>query len=271
MILIFSVGTIFFIVFLSILLRSSDSRGLEMPIVKPVERKAQPSRAVEEFSATRILQSRERTLPEKKPLPEDKKRISAPLQQLNTPMNPENQARDFYVMNFKGISHLPDGYELEDLELTEKGIMLKPLAQGEGVKPRYGVLNSPPEKMEFPSNAVSSFWKEEVAEGTSVFVEVSVSPDGESWGIWNPIYVDEDAGDPAEFYPDGTLNPNFGFRPGGVLCWGLTQYNYFRYRITLYSEVHGSPILSGFRLLYQDSTLGGGHVAKIDQEEGEKN
>lgn len=184
--------------------------------------------------------------------------------------NPEDQPREFFVMDFTEMSELPDGYTLEDLELTAEGITLKPLEPGEEDKPRYGVLTSPPEKMYFPSNAVSPLWRQEVSEGTQVFVEVQVSPDGEDWGIWHPLHYDEDAGEPTEFYPDGSPNPNYGYTPGGVLCWGYRQYNYFRYRTTLYSETEDSPVLSGFRLFYQDSTLGKGHIAEVSEmkEEG---
>ena len=208
-----------------------------------------------------ILESRET-----KHSPEIKSATPVPEE---TAMDPEDQPRNFFVLDFMEISDLPEGYTLEDLEFTQDGIKLKPLTPGEEARPRYGVLHSPVLEMDFPSNAVSPLWRQDVTEeGTSVFIEVAVSPDGDNWGLWQPVHYDDDAGQPTEFYPDGSPNPNYGYTPGGVLCWGMSQYNYFRFRATLYSETEESPSLTGFRLFYQDSTLGKGHVAEVS--EGEK-
>lgn len=183
-----------------------------------------------------------------------------------TPIDPEHQPRKFFVMEFNNLYELPEGYTLENLQLTERGIELLPPKPGEENTPRYGVLYSPPIEMDFASNAISPLWREELPEGTDIFVEVSVSPDGENWGIWHPITPDADS-EIREFYPDGRPNPNYGYTPGGVLCWGLRQWKYFRFKITLYSEVKDSPILSGFRLFYQDSTLGQGYLTKLRDDQ----
>ena len=183
-----------------------------------------------------------------------------------TPFNPEDQPRTYAADDFTLMSDLPEGFVTEDVILTRNGIELKPLAEGEEPHPRYGMLHSPPQEMHFQSNAVSPLWKEETDEGTSVFVEVSLSPDGENWGLWHPIYVDDDAGSPAEFYPDGTRNPHYGFIPGGVIFQGMRQFKYYRYRVTLYSEVDGSPVFSAIHMYYQDSTLGKGRLAELDED-----
>jgi hypothetical protein len=195
------------------------------------------------------------------------KAISEPVpENENVPdMDPEEQPREFFVREFDNMVELPDGYTMQDLELTNDGIRLKPAEEGEEDKPRFGILYSPPEELAFSSNAVSPMWKEQIPDDTSIFVEVSVSPDGDNWGLWNPVYPDDDCvGQLNEFYPDGSPNPNYGYIPGGVFFWGMKQYNYFQYRITLYSESEASPLLEGFRLYYQDSTLGDGHVAEVD-------
>ncbi len=179
-------------------------------------------------------------------------------------MNVEDQPRKFFVMEFNNMSELPEGYEMENMQLTDRGIELEPPEPGEEDKPRFGVLKSPPQEMDFYSNALSPLWREELPEGTSMLVEVSLSPDGENWGIWHQVMVDDDsAGQVKEYYPDGSPNPNYGYTPGGVLCWGYRQWAQFKYRITLYSEVQESPLLSGFRIFYQDTTLGKGHLAEV--------
>jgi hypothetical protein len=250
-----------------ILWRSTDTTREQLPIVTPVPRETGVVEPETRGSQIPSL-AQETSLPKEKPSSVNKKEIviASPVQPDKTPFDPEDQPRTFFSTDFKGLSAPPDGYTLEDLEITDKGITLKPLGEGEESKPRYGVLNSPPQEMQFPSNAVSPLWKQEVSDGTSVFVEVSLSPDGDTWGIWHPIHYDEDAGQPTEFYPDGSPNPNFGYTPGGVLCWGMAQFKYFRYRATLYSETKDSPLLSGFRLFYQDTTLGDGHLADVGED-----
>ncbi len=183
-----------------------------------------------------------------------------------TPFDPENQPRKFFVQDFTNLGNLPAGFKLDNLIITDKGIELPKPEAGQEDKPRSGMIESPPELMDFPSNAVSPLWKSDEPEGTTVLVEVSLSPDGQNWGMWHQIMIDDDAvGQISEFYPDGSPNPNYGYTPGGVLCWGLRQYQYFRYRVTLYSESKDSPILSSVRLFYQDSTLGEGHIAELNE------
>lgn len=257
-----------------ILWRSTDHAPGQLPIVTPVPREPGIVEQETEDSPNPSSLSQMTSLPEKTPSSIVKKDIETaiPVEPEQTSFDPEDQPRTFFLMDFSGLSELPDGFTQEDLEITDKGITLKPLAEGEEAKPRYGVLHSPPEEMQFPSNAVSPLWKQEVSDGTSVFIEVSVSPDGESWGLWHPINYDEDGGQPAEYYPDGSPNPNFGYTPGGVLCWGMAQFRQFRYRATLYSETNDSPVFSGFRLFYQDTTLGEGHIAVVNEDvEGETN
>ena len=189
-----------------------------------------------------------------------------------TPMDPEDQPREHFVIELADISSLPEGYTLDNLQLTDKGIQLMPPKPGEENTPRFGVLESPPEEMVFPGNAISPFWKENLPENTSVFVEVAVSPDGENWSLWNTVMPDTDmaSGDEAigEFRQDGSVNPYYGYTPGGVFFWGMRLYKYFKFRVNLYSETPDSPTLSGFRVFYQDSTLGQGHLAEVNVLEG---
>lgn len=180
----------------------------------------------------------------------------------------ELQPRAFAMNDFRNLTELPEGFTAENLVLTENGLALKPPEPGEEDKPRMGMLESPPQDLDFPSNAVAPLWMEKVPDGGHLFVEMSVSPDGENWSLWDAVEVDDDSvGQIAEFYPDGKPNPNFGYTPGGLLFWGHRQYLYYRYRVTLYSETQSSPLLSAFRVFYQDSTLGEGHIAQ-PQERG---
>ena len=221
-------------------------------------------------TAAEIPEDTEMEKPEKTPeqTPEKTPVLEADIEPDEAPMDPEDQPRQFYGDAFEEYNSLPEGFKTEDVQLTENGIELEPLAPGEDPRPRYGTIESPPQQTDFPSNALSPMWKQDVSEGTSLFVEVTVSPNGEDWGIWHPAYQDDDASMPAEFYPDGRPNPNYGHVPGGVFFWGNRQYNYFRYRVTLYSEVEDSPVLEGLRIFYQDSTLGEGHVPEVTDEEG---
>lgn len=187
-----------------------------------------------------------------------------------TPMDPEDQPREHFGIDFSNMADLPEGYKLEGLELTEKGIQITPPEPGEENTPRFGVLESAPEKMLFPSNAISPYWKEDLPDNTSIFVEVCVSPDGKTWSLWNTVMPDTDSkslDEPvSQYLPDGSENPYYGHTPGGVFFWGMRQYNYFKFRVNLYSETTESPTLPGFRVFYQDSTLGEGHIAEINLE-----
>jgi hypothetical protein len=180
-------------------------------------------------------------------------------------VDPENQPRAFMTMDFRNLETPPPGFRLENVVLSPEGFTLPPLEPGKENQPRMGVIESPPQMFDFFSNAVAPLWKEQIPDGTDMFVEMSVSPDGVHWGPWQWVEIDEDsAGQISPTYPDGRPNPNYGYTPGTMLAWGLTQWGYVRYRVRLYSEGPASPILSAFRMFYQDSTLGEGRVATPD-------
>jgi len=185
--------------------------------------------------------------------------------------DPEKQPRAFKTQDFRNLSGIPSGFTVNNLELSEEGLRLPPPNPGEENSPRMGTIESPVDMFEFPSNAVSPIWLEKLPEGTDIFVEVSVSANGTDWGMWHWIEPDEHGtGAISEFFPDGSPNPNYGYIPGSQLAWGLTQWAYVRYRVTLYADagVEDTPLLSSFRLYYQDSTLGEGHLAeKTEQAE----
>lgn len=188
------------------------------------------------------------------------------------PGNEIEQPRNFDTFDFREMAMFPPGFEAENLELTQDGLKLPDPLPGQEESPRQGILNSPPQIMEFPANAVTPLWLEKMPDGTDVFVEIAVSPDGENWGMWHWIEVDDDSvGEIREFYPDGTPNPHYGYTPGGTMAWGVKQWQYYRYRVTLYSDanVSDSPVMSSFRLYYQDSTLGQGHVAEPQKSPSE--
>lgn len=186
-------------------------------------------------------------------------------------VDPEKQPRAFKSQDFRNLTSIPAGFTVDNLELSNEGFRLQPPKPGEENSPRMGTLESPVDMFEFPSNAVSPLWLEKLPEGTDIFVEVSVSPNGADWGMWHWIEPDEHGlGAISETYPDGSPNPNYGYIPGSQMAWGLTQWTYVRYRVTLYADggVEDTPVLSAFRLYYQDSTLGEGHLAeKTEQAE----
>jgi hypothetical protein len=175
-------------------------------------------------------------------------------------MDPELQPRAFYVRNFLGSWKLPEGFLAEGIIATPEGLQLAPGEDGL----RQGTILSPAEPFDFPSNALAPLWKENVPEGTDVMVEMQVSPNGEDWGAWQYIGIDNDShGQIAQFYPDGTPNPNYGHTPGGLLVWGNLQFTHMRYRITMVSENVDTPTIEAFRGFYQDSTMGEGTIASV--------
>lgn len=187
----------------------------------------------------------------------------APTHAEPTPFNPEDQPRAYLVEDFQGLRNLPWGFTGENLVLTEEGIRLVGPKPGEEGLLRMGTLESPPQPLDFPSNAVTPLWREQVPDSCDLFVEVSVSPDAIHWGQWQWVPTDDDsAGQVAEFYEDGRPNPNYGYTIGSTYAWGDQQHNYMRYRVTLFSENEETPLLQGFRVYYQDSTLGQGYIAE---------
>lgn len=181
--------------------------------------------------------------------------------------DPEKQPRKLQVLDFRDVTSLPEGYQLDNVVLTDKGFQLPPPKPGDEDAPRFGTIKSPDFKLDFPSNAVTPVWLEDLPKGTNLFVEIQMSPDGKTWSIWHPIEPDEDAGTIPANFPDGRPNPNAGHTPGGVLFWGNREFQYYRFRVTFSSEAKDTPTLSTFHLYYQDSTLGQGHIAQLQGDE----
>jgi hypothetical protein len=176
-------------------------------------------------------------------------------------LDPNQQPRDFVHMTFTAGA-LPAGFEASGTyELTPAGITLPPATPGDK-KPRMAMVESPTLPLNFPSNAVNPLWKENSPDGTEVLVEVALSPDGEKWTDWMPTTSGHYEGEMSPTYPDGRPNPNYGYTAGDMTFYGLKQFQYFRYAMTLYSENEASPVVSDFRLFYQDSTMGDGQIAQ---------
>jgi hypothetical protein len=89
---------------------------------------------------------------------------------------------------------------------------------------------------------------------------VAASPDGENWTSWYPTTGAHMDGEISPTYPDGSPNPNYGFILGDTAFFGNGLYTYFKYSVTLYSETKEAPVVSNFRLYYQDSTMGDGYL-----------
>jgi hypothetical protein len=187
----------------------------------------------------------------------------APMNTGSTFMNPEDQPRSFMIRDFRGLTRVPVGYEVENLVLTPEGFQLPPAAPGEENQQRQGTIASPIETLDFPSNAITPYWLEDIPEGTDIRLGLQVSPDGVHWGTWQFVLVDEDSrGQILPIYPDGSPNPNYGYTPGPTFVWGLMQFPFMRWKGTLWSETSESPTLSAIRFFQQDSTLGEGHLAQ---------
>ncbi len=183
-------------------------------------------------------------------------------------MDPEMQPRDIMRFSFAGLGVIPADYRVEgqDLLLTDAGLTLNPPKPGDEDLPRSGMLESPPVMLNFNSNAVNPMWKEHSPEGTEVLVEIALSPDGEHWTDWFPTTGAHTAGEISETYPDGRPNPNYGYVLGDMTFYGLKQYQFFKYALTLYSETGESPVVSDFQLFYQDSTMGEGSLVEVGED-----
>jgi len=159
------------------------------------------------------------------------------------------------AINFRTLEGLDSTAELEGVVLNENGLQLDPtFMAGEG--PHMGIFTSPPAEPEFLVNAAGPQWKENLPQGTTLQIEFSFSLDQQNWTEWYPVEVDPHS-DPAQFYPDGRPNPNFGFTIGTLVIpgTGTERYSYYRYRAILSSEINGaSPTLTDLRLTYMDST-----------------
>lgn len=183
-------------------------------------------------------------------------------------MNPEDQPRAFFDMSFQGLDAFPPGFEItgNDIRLSDAGFTLAPPAPGEEDLPRSGMVESPPYSLDFLSNAMNPMWKESSPDGTEVLVEISLSPDGEYWTDWFPTTGAHTAGDIEPYFPDGRPNPNYGYERGSMVFYGLEQFEFFRFAVTMYSESGASPVVSDFRMFYQDSTMGEGALAQVPNE-----
>jgi len=182
--------------------------------------------------------------------------------------DPNQQPRDVFHEGFAGMNRLPTGYEATgDFVLSPDGLTIKGATAGEDGKPRMAMIESPAIPLKFQSNAVNPLWKEVSPEGTEVLVEVSLSEDGQTWTDWMPTTSGHYEGDMSPTYPDGRPNPNYGYTLGDMTFYGLKRFQYFRYAMTLYSDTNKSPLVSDFRLFYQDSTMGDTEVANATQPE----
>jgi len=185
-------------------------------------------------------------------------------------MNPEDQPRTYFDQSFSNLTAYPDGFKVEgdDMRLVGAGWTLAPPSAGEEDKPRSAMVESPAMPLEFGSNAMNAMWREDSPEGTEVLVEIALSPDGKNWTDWFPTIGGHLPQEIPATYPDGRPNPNYGYEQGDMVFWGLKQYSHFKYAITLYSETTAAPVVSDFRMFYQDSTMGEGSLATVGDTMG---
>lgn len=179
-------------------------------------------------------------------------------------VDPDDQPRTFYVADFVENPSVLEGGEFHNAQLTERGIELASDGLDEsGI--REGWVISPPVEADFAYNAMVPLWKVEQPEGTGIMVEMSVSPDGETWSDWEIAQMDQEFSEINPTYPDGSPNPNYGYFSGGLMFGRLLLFDQFRFRLTLISENDNTPIIPGMRVYYTDSTLGEGDYASADE------
>lgn len=170
--------------------------------------------------------------------------------------DPEKQPRTTYVADF--TNGVPEGFVAGNIVATAEGLKLGDAPAGADGK-RRGTLDSPDLPADFPLNSFVPLWKEKLADGTKVSVEMSLSVDGVTWGPWMPYVADaEDTEEISPTYPDGRPNPFYGYTAAMRTTFGEDLWGAFRYRFTLESANSSTPTLSSVRLYYQDSTMGEG-------------
>lgn len=183
-------------------------------------------------------------------------------------MDPEDQPRSFHRSSFANLEHFPDDFSITgEIYLSEDGWKLDlPATNPDGI-PVSGMIESPAIALDFPSNAISSGWKEVSPTGTEVLIELAASPDGENWTSWYPTTGAHMDGEIKEFNEvTGEVNPNYGYTLGDMVFFGLGQYQYYKYSIMLYSETNESPTVSDFFIFQQDTTMGDGEIVEYSEE-----
>jgi hypothetical protein len=169
-------------------------------------------------------------------------------------LSPDEQPRSYFVMDFSSPDAVPDDFALEGVVPTDNGVVLSAEAEKSAAGTRTGVLESTVQQFDFPTNSIVPLWKEEVPEGTEIVMEYSVSPDGTEWSDWYEFHPSHES-EISPTYPDGRPNPNYGYTSGGIITFDNHMKGYFRFRARLTSESEASPVFSGVRVYYQDSTL----------------
>lgn len=255
--------------------RQKEPAGNEAPLASPMAKPAAaaviPEPPVVAVEAPSTAQpEKEAGVSEVVELPKSDGDAPEPINYYNG-MDPESQPRSFHRTSFRNLDKFPAGFTLtgDYLRLSAQGWTLAPPTEGEEDLPRSGMVESPVFELDFPSNALSSLWKEDVPAGTDVLVELAASPDGVNWTDWYPTTGEHVDDEPVQFNEDtGEPNPNYGYTFGDVAFFGLGKYKYYKYNLMLYSETGDSPVLSDLAIYQQDSTMGDGYeveyVADMD-------
>lgn len=171
----------------------------------------------------------------------------------------ENATIGYLINDFRLPQKALADYKFKNLKLTDEGITL---ADASGA-PRTGTLESPALPLLHPSNMVGPIWRQQLPEGTSIEVEISLSPDNQNWSAWFKSEPnDHDEILPA--YPDGRPNPHYGAIAGEAIANGLKLSAYVKYRVTLSSENKTAPVFQEVKIFHVDSTQGQGYVSHID-------
>lgn len=182
------------------------------------------------------------------------------------PERTESDPVAFYVDDFRQYRTVLDEYTIEGLVQTAEGLALPPPDDPESTEPRIGTLISPLLSLTMPSNAVSPIWRIREAPDSGVNIEVALSSDGENFTEFTPVGTGD--GEIAQFFPDGSPNPNYGAIAGGIIAHGNSLYTHAVYRLTMTAGAPKSPVLEEVKLFHTDSTMGKGTLAEVPPPTG---
>lgn len=154
--------------------------------------------------------------------------------------------------DFRIAAAREDFSRVENALIGRDGIRLASSTGGSFVS--EGVIVSKPIPAGQTLNAVGAHWSAETPEGTELKIEVSTSPDGETWSEWETSHPDPH-GEPAPTMPDGRPNPNFGQTIGTLVSRNNNNARFLRYRATLSTrDPKVTPVLQQVALSFMDTT-----------------
>jgi len=165
--------------------------------------------------------------------------------------NHKTELSDSIEIDFTRMAFLPHGYESDSVNLTDKGISLSKTSKDE--ESRYGKLISAPYRLNFKPNAIQPHWMCHVVDGNKVFLEVSLSNDGNDWQDW--LIIEENTNlENIQSVTVGKLVHDTNFMTGKLIDVESGNSEFIRFRVTLFSENQTSPLFESFKLNYMGTS-----------------